>query len=503
MAEASLLKVEEQLNCSICLEMYTEPKLLQCHHIYCKKCLVKLVDRDQQGQLSLSCPECRQATPVPANGVAGLQSAFQVNKFLDIINEHKESIENVLEQRTHTCANHQGSEVELFCETCEKLICLKCTINDHNGHRYNLLGEVFEKQKTEILATLNPARKQLAHVKDALGQVDLRYQEIFDQQTFLEAQIHKDFQLIYRDIQARENKLLSELRSTTDKKLRELASQRRQLETVIAELSSCLEFMENIVTTKHQREVLEMKTTLIQETKELITSFQLNGLEPTTEADMNFFCSTDIGQIFQTYGQVYTLSSPDPSKCHIMGKGTREAATGEVSTAILHTKDFQNKPHQGFVRSIESELVSKMTGVKVQAITERIGQNQYKISYQPTSKGRHHFYVKVKGQHIRGSPFTVTVRSPVEKIAIPLLTIDEVMAPCGIAIKQGGEVVVTEHDAHCVSVFSPSGKKIQSFGRFGLGQGEFKNPRGVTVDNEGNILVVDNKFRSFRRKVNF
>ena len=84
MAGEAIRQLEEQLNCSICLDIYDDPKLLQCFHTYCRKCLVKLVVRDQQGDLSLTCPICRQATPVPATGVTGLQSAFQTNEFLRI-----------------------------------------------------------------------------------------------------------------------------------------------------------------------------------------------------------------------------------------------------------------------------------------------------------------------------------------------------------------------------------------------------------------------------------
>ena len=82
MAEKALQKVEEQLNCSICLYTYTNPKLLQCFHVYCKECLVCLVARDQRGKLSLTCPNCRQATPVPDTGVSGLQSAFHIYHLL-------------------------------------------------------------------------------------------------------------------------------------------------------------------------------------------------------------------------------------------------------------------------------------------------------------------------------------------------------------------------------------------------------------------------------------
>ncbi len=78
----ALKKLEEQLTCSVCLDTYTNPKQLQCHHVYCQQCLARLVVRDQQGQLSLTCPTCRQVTPVPADGVAGLQAAFRVNQLL-------------------------------------------------------------------------------------------------------------------------------------------------------------------------------------------------------------------------------------------------------------------------------------------------------------------------------------------------------------------------------------------------------------------------------------
>jgi len=80
MAEETLKKLEEQLKCSICLDIYTDPKLLQCFHIYCQQCLVPL-DLSQQGQLGLTCPACRKVTPIPATGVAGLQSAFHINRF--------------------------------------------------------------------------------------------------------------------------------------------------------------------------------------------------------------------------------------------------------------------------------------------------------------------------------------------------------------------------------------------------------------------------------------
>ena len=107
MAQSLAMEVEEQLNCSICLDTYTDPKQLQCNHVYCQECLVKLVVRDQQGQLGLPCPTCRQVTPIPCGGVAGLQSAFHINYILDLRRRIREHIS--LPENVRCCIEHSMS----------------------------------------------------------------------------------------------------------------------------------------------------------------------------------------------------------------------------------------------------------------------------------------------------------------------------------------------------------------------------------------------------------
>ncbi len=66
----------EDLQCSICLDILTSPRSLQCFHVNCQQCLESLVIQDPAvGHSSLQCPNCRHVTPVPDDGVAGLQSA--------------------------------------------------------------------------------------------------------------------------------------------------------------------------------------------------------------------------------------------------------------------------------------------------------------------------------------------------------------------------------------------------------------------------------------------
>ena len=509
MAEKTLKKVEEELNCSICLDTYSDPKLLQCFHAYCRKCLVKLVVRDQQGQLILTCPICRHDTPVPANGVAGLQPAFQINHFLEIMEEHKKAAADPpasaekaerdsasLTSRDKVkvcCREHAGKEVELFCETCGEPVCVKCALKGgkHHSHDCEELDKAFERYKVEVTASLEPMEKQVTTITKALAQLDARCAEISDQRAAVEADVHTAFGKLQHILDTRKTELIGQLHHITQRKLKGLAVQRDQLETTLAQLSSCLGFMRESLKTGSQEEVLLMKSSVVKQVKELTTTFPPDMLKPSTEADAIFSALADVATACRNYGQVSAPGLPDPSKCHATGKGIEAAVVGEMSTAVLQAVNFKGQPCEEPIQSSECELVSELSGTRTRGSVERKGQSQYEINYQPTIKGRHQLLVKVEGQHIRGSPFTISAKSPVEKLGTPILTLHRVNGPWGVAINQRGEVIVAEYDGHCVSVFSPSGEKVRTFGTRGSGQGQFWYPCGVAVDDEWNILVAD------------
>ena len=219
MANKILKEIEDQLNCSICLGTYTDPKLLQCFHVCCRQCLARLVDRDLQGELILACPVCRQVTPVPARGVAGLQPAFHINRLLDIVDEHKKGREDDQKEGEASspkvqspepnwewcCLEHVDKELELYCNTCQELICFHCTLKKaaHHSHDYELLNAAFGKYKETIVSSVEPLQKQLATVDGALVGLDRCSGEISRQEVRIESGIHKSFGQLHEALDAR------------------------------------------------------------------------------------------------------------------------------------------------------------------------------------------------------------------------------------------------------------------------------------------------------------
>jgi len=209
--EQALRKLEDQLTLGICLDSYTEPKLLQCFHVYCKQCLERLVVRDPHG-LFLHCPSCRRSTLLPTTGVAGLPTAFYLNNLFEVrdtlekvkqpqktqcekckkrvatsfccncgqficsrctethqeweeFSSHKVITLDQLEEdvaqlvppkkKVMFCSKHPTKELDLYCETCEELVCCDCTVRIHRDHQYDLVMMPSRSTKMCLLQVCN------------------------------------------------------------------------------------------------------------------------------------------------------------------------------------------------------------------------------------------------------------------------------------------------------------------------------------------------------------
>ena len=67
-------------------------------------------------------------------------------------------------------------------------------------------------------------------------------------------------------------------------------------------------------------------------------------------------------------------------------------------------------------------------------------------------------------------------------------------APMNLAYDGGGTIpaiMVSDHNNHCVKVFTTEGQRIQVYGSKGTDDAQLHNPCGVCVDSAGRILVCD------------
>ena len=540
--DQALKKLTEQLECSICLDPFTDPKLLRCFHVFCKDCLEPLVFRNQHG-LSLRCPNCRCSTLLPANGVSGLQPAFHVHHLFEIrdalqkvkqgqegqktlcekckkkreangfcrdcgkfvceacidvhmnwdeYSTHKViSLEQLMSNATEMvpptkktlyCSKHPAKELDLFCETDQELICQHCIVKTHRDHRYDLVSEAFPKHRDAVASHLEPVRQQLNTVNKAIHDLGIAQDQIMDQRATIEANIQTKITQLHEALEVRKAVLIKTLDHMTQQKLKTLSIQRDELELVQTQLNSCLQFVSDSLKTGSEGEILAMEKPVVHQVKEMCAEFDTSKLAPQEQADMALAASSELLPACQQFGQVY--SHPVcPEKCYATVKGLEVVTIGEQSTVTVHAIDTRGSKCAKPLPPISCELVPS-SGERMKCKVKPSKSSEYQVDYRPTRRGRHRLHIKVCDQHIRGSPFSVLALRQLEA------PITGLKSPWGVAVDKRGQVIIAEHGGHCISVYS-SGERIRSFGQKGLSPGQFQGPCGVAVDRAGNILVVD------------
>ena len=541
-AEKALQKIQEQVTCGICLEPYKQPKLLKCFHVFCEQCLQTLVRREGQ---SLPCAACRKVTQLPVGGVSGLQGAFYIHYLFDIqdslkkvsssdqtmcatcnkceavrfcrtcgfvcasCEEHHQYLEifkthEIIDLETLTrdvttlvpplkktlfCSKHSEKEADLFCETCDELICRDCIVRVHRDHQYDLVPESFAKQEKVIVDSLKPVGEQIAALGIVVESVDTRYAAVVEQKTAVVAKIHTSIAALQQILEARETELVGQAEQTAQQRLKTLAAQRDGFELQLGQLRSCHDFVEESRRTCSQGEILGMKSPLVKQINDLTGSFKPEALALAEQADMRFAHSLpELAKTCQQFGKVY-CHPVCPGKCRALGEGIKVATRGQAVTVSVEALDRTGEAYLKPVDSLRCELVASDGSSRVRGTVNRGDQNIYNISYQPQVTGEHQLHILIGEHPILNSPFTVTV---LPNLTAPANIIGDLKEPCGIAVREGGEVVVAELGGHCVSVVSGNGEK-KSFGTRGSAPGQFDCPESVAIDAGGKIIVADSQ----------
>ncbi|XP_071786585.1 E3 ubiquitin-protein ligase TRIM56-like [Asterias amurensis] len=204
MAEAALhtettCKIRHvHIECPICLSRFTDPKILDCLHSFCLKCLQELIDKQDPKTDLIICPMCKKQTSIPDEGLSDLLSCFFLSSLIDdvinlegskedinppvstcegcdegleavsrcvdcdanfcktcldhhaklkVIRHHQivdavsastERPKDKIKTEAQKCRKHTNQDLRFYCDTCELLACPVCAVFDHRASNHNL-----------------------------------------------------------------------------------------------------------------------------------------------------------------------------------------------------------------------------------------------------------------------------------------------------------------------------------------------------------------------------
>ncbi|OCT56058.1 hypothetical protein XELAEV_18002733mg [Xenopus laevis] len=293
MAAADL---RDELSCSICLSIYTDPVSLPCAHKFCRFCIYRVLGIQEESG-AYSCPECRQkfkeypflprtlrniverflfAQPKPWETVIpctycvlspepAVKSCLLCESSLceTHLRMHSKSAKHVLIEPTmhlgdKKCSVHD-EPLEYYCCKESVCVCVSCYLaGEHRGHRVELLSEASEKKKETLRKVLEKLRPEREETERGAQRLQERRREVAEKAAGETERVTALFRDIREQLEALEKRLLSDI-----------SSQKKFLSLRLTELMEQLEIKKDKLSRKirHIEELCNMADplTVLQE----------------------------------------------------------------------------------------------------------------------------------------------------------------------------------------------------------------------------------------------
>ena len=440
------------LKCSICLDLFSDPRVLPCLHTYCLKCLQGLVNKEKS---DLSCPQCRAKHEIPKGDMAsylrdlsilpeletakattkkkskmcGLCTSGEVvvgycqdcgeylcsycqdvHKKMKMFATHKIVSMEASSTITYTtkqvalCPHHSEYKLEIFCKTCDTLVCCMCMLeSSHKGHSYDFLKNVQHELMKRIKSTTQSVERKGKEFKSCLVSVEKFEQRVCSQRDKLEAEINAVCDECISKIQVMKEELLKQVESKFTEDSKTIWATKNHLEVLLSQVESCQAFSERYQKQGSEGQMLSLLNQLLHRLTELDsavadTSVIFSSTIPLTDFKKSVLNLSSLGTLSVAIGATFTQGSlQDTARIY---KDAKTTLVYILNEPIAHLVKWECKYGYSYIMTSTCPVVIS-------------NDNQLEIEFTPTVSGTYSFQLIPAGCPIVGiQTFTVTIHTP-------------------------------------------------------------------------------------------
>ena len=523
----------ESLTCCLCAQLYTDPSMLPCLHSFCSKCLLKLTAEKQE---AITCPSCNELASIPRDGVfptnvclakevkehelkmkfatptqcegcvtsaAAVVYCSQCCEFLcTSCRDHhnvsrktkdhklvdaKEREQNVsLPETPLNCPIPHHGELWLYCEDCNTLICSDCIIRgSHKSHKYHDFNEVSDKCRTDIHNSVQQCTQPVTTLDDAIQSANNLIRQIQARKKQIDQEINSTFDGLQAALSDRRKALLKESDNIATSKVTAVHIQLETFHKLKQRLSSATKLVTDTLQSHQSSELLSTKKTIEDRLDKLKREFDEVSCVLTEDDTIIASFDGTLHDEISRYGEVSDINVAPSLSAIESGIAVPLATVKKVRKFKYSVRDRSGSPVNGKV-PIAASVVRCGDRKKVEVVTSK--EDKCILTCTPDTVGEYELSVKVRGTHIKNSPYRMWVRQERDLCNLPQQHVYNVGSQAyGVAVHSNGDVFATGNDGY-VHVYNKDGSKKTQIGTTGSGDGQFSNPRGIVL--VGDIMYV-------------
>ena len=301
-----------------------------------------------------------------------------------------------------------------------------------------------------------------------------------------------------KTIQVKMQNLIATLENQTKRSLEILKAKGSEIQHQVNVTESSLEEADNLLKRSTSAEVVQLKKSLqtifhrVDQTEPIV--YDPSSLQTFVFVENKKMLDIVNGQEIGVLEEAFRTKASESLAGE--GEGLKEGAVARKAQFNLTTRNAERKQWYNERDNVTVEIKDDQLQ---ECVTEvRVDDNKdgtYKVTYYPRVQGTFKLLVKVNGEHISCSPFTVILKpfqvKPVLSFGKEGLGDGMFKYPRGVAVSDRDEIVVADCVNNRVQAFDSNGTFLRSFGHKGKNAGEFSFPHGIAINKDRNIFVAD------------
>ena len=476
--------LEDEITCPLCLNIFEDPKILPCGHIYCKDpCLAGLVA--QGNNKTITCPECRKIAHAHNGNVDSFLTAFHIKRLKDLHRSMNETAESSVHETPKDCQKHRGQELAIYCDTCKEVLCRDCLIatTDHHGHQYEYMDKAATRHREALRKLVEPAKALQKPLFHALIKIEETKADISRQQMLLGKDIDSEVDRLVQKLTEQRRNLHAKLSDITAQKSANVEAREQMLSKTHIELSECICTTEDAVENQSDFEFIFRMNRMKKQLQQITAKADQMPLKPVTIADTHL-CTATSDALSVSSKQFYLCSGKQAmaSKCTFQKESLRNAWVGQEIRLLIKVCDSRGADCAEKQNIVVELFCLRNVGLSLLS-TSCVKPGQYLVQFIPQTRGRHVLGIKVNGSHIVGSPKDVFFRMPPQKLGVPVALIPQLKHPSSLACLNGS-LLVCEKEGNQVVKFD------SNFHRVLVVVKDLNKPTGIATDQDSNIYVT-------------
>ena len=460
------------------------------NNMNCSLCtkLINILKHKPEGETELKCEDCGKDDPVVALCVdCELYLCQDCNKY----HSKKKSQHNVVPlggvpsaEKVLYCPNHQKNELDYYCNTCDKIVCLYCTVKDHVGHTHDIVEKTASEHRNVLRKIITPVNEMIENLSKAEANIVSTQEKIKEQANEIDQEIDKCYYEELKELNKRHKQLKEQLHNAVLRKDEALKKQLEEMKSVQDELVGLKELREDLTKTS-DRQVLSKKQQDVEDQLKKVSDRHNNLTTlPVESYTMAFNPSKE------PCVQLGHLCTDLTAEVPLMPK---YAVVNKKVELHIQSKDGKGQTYPRGGSKVVVELKSSTGGITVGKITDN-NDGSYVASLVPEQVGEAKVLVCINGEQIKGSPYSIVVRNyqAIDKPSKIMNNNGSMSSPWGVAFGRNGLWAVADSSNHCVYIFDDRDELVRKLGSYGSNNGQFGGPIGVAFDSHNHLYVVDN-----------